>query len=89
MFELRDVIRYNSGWLAILSFSAKGSTWYVPVPVHRTHIDGIIQGQSMLSGLFSSKEGLITTLALTYVAMGFIGQGIHSVQLWWQSLFGG
>ena len=46
--ELADLIRYNTGWLAILKFSAKGSVWYAPLPAERSQIDALLKGQKLL-----------------------------------------
>lgn len=48
MFDVRDVIRYNEGWLAILSFFAKGTTWYVGVPCFRSQIEANLAGQKLM-----------------------------------------
>ena len=49
--EVQDIVRYNSGYLAILKFNAKGTTWYVPLPAERSTIDASLKGQKLLSKL--------------------------------------
>lgn len=49
--ELHDVVRYNSGYLAILKFNGKGTQWYVPLPAERSAIDANLKGQKLLSKL--------------------------------------
>lgn len=49
--EVHDIVRYNTGYLAILKFNAKGTTWYVPMPVERSAIDASLKGQKLLGKL--------------------------------------
>ena len=46
--ELHDIIYYGSGYLGILKFQAKGTTWYAPLPLERSAIDANLKGQKML-----------------------------------------
>jgi hypothetical protein len=46
--EVHDIIRYDAGYLAILSLSAKGTTWYIPLPAERSAIDANLKGQKLL-----------------------------------------
>jgi hypothetical protein len=48
MFDVRDIIRYNTGWLAILFFRAKGTDWYLGVPCYRDQISANLAGQKLL-----------------------------------------
>lgn len=47
--DVHDIVRYNSGYLAILRFSSKGTTWYVPLPAERSAIDASLKGQKLLN----------------------------------------
>jgi hypothetical protein len=49
--EVHDIIRYNTGYLGIFKFSAKGTSWYVPFPVERSAIDANLKGQKLLGKL--------------------------------------
>lgn len=49
--EVHDIVRYNTGYLAILKFNAKGTTWYVPMPAERSAIDASLKGQKLLGKL--------------------------------------
>lgn len=49
--EVQDIVRYNAGYLAILKFNAKGTTWYVPLPAERSAIDANLKGQKLLGRL--------------------------------------
>ena len=49
--EIHDIVRYNAGYLAIIKFNAKGTTWYVPLPAERSAIDANLKGQKLLSRL--------------------------------------
>ena len=49
--EIQDIVRYNTGYLAIVKFNAKGTTWYVPLPAERSAIDASLKGQKLLSRL--------------------------------------
>ena len=51
MFTFKDLIRYNSGWLALMSFYAKGTEWTMSFPAYRTQIDAVLAGQKMLDRL--------------------------------------
>nr|DAD80552.1 MAG TPA: hypothetical protein [Siphoviridae sp. ctYh54] len=46
--DVHDVVRYNTGYLAILKFNAKGTTWYVPLPAERSAIDASLKGQKLV-----------------------------------------
>lgn len=46
--KIVDVIRYNEGYLTIVSFEAKGTTWYAPVPCTRDQISANLDGQATL-----------------------------------------
>lgn len=49
--EIQDIVRYNTGYLAIVKFNAKGTTWYVPLPAERSAIDASLKGQKLLNRL--------------------------------------
>lgn len=46
--KIVDVIRYNEGYLTIVSFESKGTTWYAPVPCTRDQISANLDGQATL-----------------------------------------
>jgi hypothetical protein len=48
MFEVKDIIRYNAGFLAILFLKAKGTSWYFGVPCFRDQISANLAGQKLL-----------------------------------------
>ena len=50
-FDVRDVIYYTKGWLAIITFYAKGTSWYLGVPCFRSQIEASLAGQKMLGML--------------------------------------
>ena len=46
--KIVDVIRYNEGYLTIVSFESKGTTWYAPIPCTRDQISANLDGQAAL-----------------------------------------
>ena len=48
-FEIQDIVRYNDGYLCVLRYSAKGTTWYTPLPAERTLVDALLKGQKLLA----------------------------------------
>lgn len=50
-FDVKDIVRYNEGYLAILKFFAKGTDWYLGLPAYRDQISANLAGQKMLRNL--------------------------------------
>ena len=46
--EVKDIVRYNEGWLALMSFYAQGTDWYLGLPAYRSKIEASLAGQKML-----------------------------------------
>ena len=46
--DVEDVVRYNEGWLALMSFYAQGTVWFLGLPAYRSQIEASIAGQKML-----------------------------------------
>ena len=47
--KIVDIVYYNSGYLMIVSFYEKGTTWYAPIPCMRDQIGANLKGQKALS----------------------------------------
>jgi hypothetical protein len=71
--EIVDIIRYDTGFLMIVKFRYRDTTWYAPVPCTRAQIESNLQGQKALSleENQTSSEGssVIGWIALIFLAL--------------------
>jgi hypothetical protein len=69
--ELVDIIRYDSGFLMIVKFRYRDTTWYAPVPCTRAQIDANLQGQKALSlgSASNSSEERDFQLSLAFILL--------------------
>lgn len=75
--SVSDIVYYNEGYLLILSFELKGTTWYVPFPVHRDQISANLNGQNTIGSSASDDinfgiVGAIFKLILIGIAILFV-----------------